>query len=69
MIKLFNQILTPKQWAKNMLQNDLDNITDFYYERYSDDWNKMSEVEKQEVRKQIDNYHNRIMKLLKGSNR
>jgi len=56
---------TAKQWATDMLWQDLDNITDYYYDRWDCVYRLMTEKEKLEVNRQIDIWHNRIEKILK----
>lgn len=55
---------SPKKWAADMLYRDLDNLTDYYYERWSDEWNEMTESEQRQVSDQINKFHNRIQKIL-----
>jgi len=63
-IKYMDKKLTPKQWAVEMLYSDLDNITDYYYERYSHEWHAMTQQEQKEISHAIDVFHNRIIKML-----
>ena len=63
--KIFeNEIVSPKEWAKDMLLSDIELATDWYYERHEKEWNLMTDKEKEAVRKQIDAYHNRFLKVL-----
>lgn len=55
--------VTAKQWAAQMIFFDLDNTTDYYYERWPE-YNKMTEKEQEEVRIYIQEYHDRITEMV-----
>lgn len=71
MIKKINsgEKCSAKQWAVDMLIGDLENATDYYYERWSHVWDQMTEKEQAEVSRQINALHNRILKMLQKSAR
>jgi len=56
--------VSPKQWCIEGMINDLDLLTDFYYERHADEYDAMSEREQELCRIQYANMHNRIRKML-----
>jgi hypothetical protein len=59
-----NRKVTPKQWAIEMLRMDVQLATDFYYERYRNEWDQMTEKEQAEVAKAIDKFDRRFLKIL-----
>ncbi len=59
--------VTAKQWAAQMIFFDIDNTTDYYYERWSSEYRKMTDKEQEAVRRHIQAYHERILKIVHRS--
>ena len=58
------EVVSAKQWVVETCKNDLPLLTDYYYERYSHLWCRMTEKEKDEIGKHMDKIHNRIYDML-----
>lgn len=64
MITRNGQKLTPKQWAVDTIMADLELCTDYYYERYQSEWEKMTTAEQDAVTRQINLFHDRFLTIL-----
>jgi len=64
MIKHHGKKVSPKQWALNKLALDIDILTGYCHERYSDEYDAMTERERLECSVELDLMNNQIMKLI-----
>jgi hypothetical protein len=67
MITKNGKTVSAKQWVTQSAINDVDMLTDFFYERHSEEWKAMSEKEQAKIFDQFNKLHNRILTLLNKS--
>lgn len=56
--------VSARKWVLETAYLDVDLMTDYYYERESEEWDKMTEKEQAAISAQYDKLHDRIKRMI-----